>query len=291
MKNNNKPLIISLIIIISILFSACENKISNTDKQNVPNEKPILLDFVYGDELSGFYLTDYKGTEIKHLPKTSEYKVVFYLSQNCGTCIKLLRKFKFFSDMFSSDKLSCSIIWFDAIPNELIKKHKIPPEINYSLMEKHKLSFVSPTMYIVDKDNKVLFYESDLNNIIEKLKVDNIVNFKELIVKANTYIINKSNLVNKEKETVIMFSMDGCKDCAAAEKLIKSNNIEEKYNIIRIYRKEINDKLGIANEVSILKKIYSIDWYPTFIKVKNNGEYTITREVSEEEILNMFIDN
>ncbi len=252
--------------------------------------KAELLDLIYGDRMEGFYLCDSHGEEIQSISSDSGHTIIIYLTDNCKSCIELVRDINIFLEMFTSEKLNYFFIWQDDIPVRVLEKYNIPIDNNLSLAGKYKLSSITPTMFIINEDREVMFVSNEVEQIMEKLILDKIVDIHHLREKANKYLLKKNGDREFEKPTLVMFSMEGCPDCIKADKIIEDYKIANSYNILKVYREGTDESLGMVDVLSVFKKIYEIDWYPTFVKLKNSSDLEIIREVPEETMLDMLLN-
>lgn len=171
---------ITLIIIFCFLFFTGCSRVSDvgdepSKEQSVFNEQdktsieePILLDFIFNDSFSGFEVQSFEGGILKEKPLNSDYQVVFYLTERCSTCIEILRVIHRFEKLFCSEKLDYVIYWEDKIPESILEKYSIANERNFSLNGKVKLSAITPTFFILNKENLVQFTTTDFDLIVKK---------------------------------------------------------------------------------------------------------------------------
>lgn len=218
-------IIVFLIILLTILVINPKNISEHFIRQ--PYEQNQLF-VEFGNAFSGFELTAYDGTTIEGLPK-GKMSVVTYLSDTCSSCMGVLADFNRFSAVFG-DIVNYSIIWTDSIPHSLIEKYKIDNAINYSLSNKTRLSMSTPTFYILDEDNQVVFRDVDRANLIKKLIELGVVDVKILQNNATTYIAREYYGIDDIKEfdnKLVYFYMPGCPDCEKADALFKENTLPE----------------------------------------------------------------
>lgn len=83
--------------------------------------------------------------------------------------------------------------------------------------------------------------------------------------------------------------MDGCPDCQNAEKLLNDNNIASKYDMITIYTVDSKGEKECVDEGEVLKNIYDIDWYPSFL-ILDGDKYEFIGQESDEKLLEKLKD-
>ena len=85
--------------------------------------------------------------------------------------------------------------------------------------------------------------------------------------------------------------MEGCNDCAVAEKMLNAKNIQDKYNLLTVYTEESYGEQEIVDVGSLFLEIYGIEWYPSFLIIKDDT-YQFVGETSIEELENiLMVDN
>lgn len=238
----------------------------------------------HGDNFSGFELTAYDGTAIQELSK-GKITVVTYISDSCSSCMDVLADFNRFSEVFGNT-INYSIVWTDSIPRSLIEKYKIDTAINYALSSKVRLSTSTPTFYILDENNQVLFRDVDRINLIKKLIELNAVDGDTLRDNATKYIAREYYGINNVEELnnkLVYFYMPGCPDCAKADELFKATPLSE-FDFLYIYKYDsVGDDL-IIDKDKLFVSVYEITWYPSFLVAKN-GNIKIIGEMPAEQII------
>lgn len=171
------------------------------------------------------------------------------------------------------------LVWADKLPDADVLDYYGMGDCSYLANNFHAASSYN-TVFLADEDNNIIFkddtgYEVILDRIIELAILDN----DELILNANTYIIE--NLVKQynNKTNLIYFSMPGCPDCADADPIVYDGEVTDKFHITRIEIVKGAEAYDIKDEYSIFKKIYKIDWYPSFLIIKNDNTWSIIRRI------------
>lgn len=271
-----------LIVACALMFVSCQKNIDILNKN--PDKQAELLDFTFNDSFAGFEIQSLDGNVMSELPKNSDYQIVFYLSDRCGTCIEMLRMIHRFESLFCSEKLDYVICWENAIPENLLDKNLINREKNFSLQGKYKLSSVTPTYFMINSDRKLEFSANDFELIIKKIVSDQINSQELMIENANNYI--KSQIIENtsDKLNLIYFSMTGCPDCVAADDVLNSNPIKDVFEISTIYSKNEMDDKKYIDKYNMFLNIYGIDWYPSFLVLNKNGKYELIGKTAVESL-------
>lgn len=260
-------IIISCLIMCFNLM-ACGNKIV---------KKPTNFDLVYGDDFEGFNIYNIDGTEAYIDDKSI---AGFYVSNGCGSCGSVVRNVDKFRKIFQSEYLDYMVLWEDEVPKNLIQKYALQSDKNYSLNGESKLFVITPSFFIL-KDGKIDFQTEDIEMFLNKIASGDYESRDNLIKRVNNIIVDeyKSN----DKPTLLYFAMEGCNDCKNADEILKDDEITNKYDIIKLYRSSDPDDGRLIDKGGFFAKVYDIDWYPTFVKIFDEG-YEIIREVAIEDL-------
>lgn len=275
-------IILILVILLTILIANPKN-ISDSIIRKPYEQNQIFVE--YGDVFSGFELTAYDGTTIKELPK-GKVSVVTYISDTCTSCISVLADFNRFSEVYG-DTINYFIIWTDSIPHSLIVKYKIDSAINYSLSNKTRLSTSTPTFYILDENNQVLFRDVDRINLIKKLIELDAVDISILQNNATRYIAREYYGINDIEEfdnKLVYFYMPGCPDCAKVDALFQENPLPE-FDFLYIYKYDSVGDDMIIDKDKLFVSVYRITWYPSFL-VARHGTIKIIGEMPIDQLIN-----
>lgn len=273
---------ILLIVVCALVFVSCQGNIDILNERS--DKQTELLDFTFNDSFSGFEIQSVDGKVMSEVPQNSDYQIIFYLSDRCGTCIEMLRILHRFESLFCSEKLDYVIYWEDVIPKDLLDKNLINRERNFSLQGKYKLSSVTPTYFMINSDRKLEFAANDLELIIKKIVSDQINSQDMMIENANKYI--KSQIIENtsDKLKLIYFSMTGCPDCVSAEDVLNSEPVKDAFEISTIYSKNEMDDKKYIDKYNMFLNIYGIDWYPSYLVLDKNGEYEFIGKIPVERL-------
>ena len=242
----------------------------------------ILWD--YNDDVTDTRLWDINGNEIMF--PSNQNQIVIFLSSDCGHCIDNLSLYEKVNRIICGNQdVNLLLLWEDIIPKSAVEKYNLTDK-SYSL---HNVRIGSGYgyCYFVDYNNSVKFADnSGLKNVLLYVKENITLNNDEMITNANQYFLDK---YTNTKTTLIYFSMPGCPDCTEATQYIKDNKIESLYNMVRIELERGAKTTDIIDECDIYKTAYSIDWYPSFLILYPNGEYTIIRRVEMNELVSILL--
>ena len=270
------PLTILVIIILLSAFFVLPSMF-----KEAPSEQYIE----YKDDVSDMLF--YDADDIRQ-DFSSNYKLMFYLSADCGECIKDLPILQRINEVFCKDQnLDMYIMWEDKIPLDTVKHYNL--QDNSFSLKNVSISSTYSSSFLLDASNIVIFsdnspYENVLSVVMDLDELDLEVMQKN----AAEYIIN--NMTSKKSDGyLIYFSMPGCKDCEQATPIIEeSHDITERLELVRIER-DLNSKPGdIVDKFGIFKSAFSIDWYPSFAVVKN-GKIDVIRQVEISDLHDLIV--
>lgn len=234
----------------------------------------------YGDEITQVQVYDINGNEATIQP-ASEYTLLFYLSAYCGSCIEYLPEISLLQEIFSEGDVSVRIVWLEKPPRSQLRKYNIPDEINYSMGDKIKLDSSTPTYYLLDKSGKVIFKDVVAANLMDKAAELGIFSLPEVRERLNAYLRRKYDVQGKKGLTMIIFSLEGCPDCADADKMISDKKLDDIYSVNRIY--SWRDNAEPRDRFKIYRYVYDISWYPSFL-VLSDDDYSFIGQVPFDEI-------
>lgn len=278
-KRMKKKLFICLIVVVLFFCSLklLDFKLSFTE---------FYLE--YGDSFDDITLKDFKEKSVR-LPSTNKsYKLVFLLSKECRSCIEKLSLINRIEKIFSDDLLDTFIIWKNKPVLEQIDKNNLSREINFTL-DKVNINTSTPTYYLLDKNNKIVFTNTEVEKLISKLLSLNELNKNKIKKNSNKFISNEFKKFEEEKPILVYFAMEGCSDCEASISIIEDNEIQQKCNFLTIY--DSNSTTGdgkIIDEGGLFKQIYNIEWYPSFL-VFTNEEYQFIGEIEINSLKNKLL--
>ena len=227
----------------------------------------------YNDIFPDIQFVDNKNVKTSVKDFSEEIKIVCYLSNECNTCIDSLNILNRIMSIWSSDKIKLIILWKDEIPTSITDKYNMTESISYSLENKYILSNSTPTMFILDKDNKVVFNDKGvMDTFITKLIDMAICEENQLLNQTDSYINEFIVKSNNAKPTLIFFSEANCNSCIEIEELINKEKISEKYNIVKLSNSNENQDDNERDYGNLFKKIYGVNRYPTLLLITKEGE-------------------
>ena len=156
--------------------------------------------------------------------------------------------------------------------------------INYSLKGKTKLSTSTPTYYILDESNTIVFKDTNRENLLKKISDLGLVSSSTLIANANRYISENFFDGNSDKRKVLYFYMPGCPDCEAANTLLRENDLDEKFDIAYVYKYDTTDSSKVIDKDKLFANVYGITWYPSFL-VLTGSDYRLVGETPAENLI------
>ena len=246
------------------------------------NREITLLE--YGDTFPTETLYNFDGNN--YIPE-NKYHIYIYISKYCGSCLEKMPSISKLLKIYSSSKLSIKIIWQEETPPvNILNKYDVSTE-NCLFIDRHVLLSSSvPKYYIVDNNNRVVFVDNIIKNLVEKTKSLELVEEEWLFENAVDYII--SNYVKHiKKDTIIYFTMEGCKDCQRADIIIDTIIKEYEVDLIKIYSYHSDDPRKICDTDALFLGAFDIDWYPSFLILTESEHLFIGR--TEEDKLEDYI--
>lgn len=237
-----------------------------------------LVQYEYGDQFE-VPLFDSAGNEV---PLPAVPKLLIYTSASCGTCITLLSQTQPLFEIFGSEYFQVFNIWLDDIPTDMIEMRNIPLSRNLSSYGVH-IGGMTPTMYLVDENNMVIFRDYDMNRVVEKIFDLDYLPEGYLRQQADRYLISRLDTVDN-KTPLLYFTMTGCPDCEAADNIINDNpDIEDRFSITKLYRYNEMNPENWTDHFKFFVRIYHINWYPSFM-VFEDGASRLYTEIPENAI-------
>lgn len=286
MKNSVKTFIIALIgfalgVIVSFIA------LPFTVKAFEGKKEEIVID--YGDQFIDVPIKDNQGNSISLTGYSEDYTFVFYVDRFCGSCMDELRTVKQISELYKLMNVKSLVLWNGSISDNYVKKNGL--EECSLVLEDAYIAGTTPTFFILDKDKKVIFKCNLIKDFISKLSEMNIADIAT--VNEKTVRPMSSQDGDDKKPIMLYFSMVGCPDCEFASKVIEENNLENEFEIITLYRDRENVPSELRAQVdngNTLASIYKVDWYPTFLILKEDGSYEIVRRTEESELKETLLD-
>lgn len=245
-----------------------------------------IKDLRYGDSFYTIPVLDAEGKEA--VLKCGEHNtVLFYLSPSCASCGDALRFAGRLQRVFGEDNLQVLLLWSDSMPVSLIEEYGIAPENCFSINGSIAINAPTPTAYLLDSQGSIIYYNADIKLCIEKLYMQVVEEGleKQLRLNANRYLVEHFGISDFEKQQIVYFCMDGCPDCAAADDILANDEGKDERNLYYLYTYNDTEPSHERDEYALLKLVYGIEWYPSFLILQSEEEYRIVGEVPVETLL------
>lgn len=249
------------------------NPVSNSNRTK---DDSILMQ--YGDNIEDVTYKSLEG-ENNSLMNNNEYGVIFYIDPYCESCLKSFVMAKRMDDVLGK-YLDIFIIWRQNPNSDIIKKIGVSKEKQF-IVDNMQISNPYPSYFIIDNTGKIIFNVDNLEKLSKKVVKLDCFTDDDIKKLANKYFLGQIPNDN-QKPALVYFAMEGCKDCAAVEKFLESKHVQDFYNIITVYTE---DSYGeeIVDIGKFFLEIYDINWYPSFVILKD-GTYQFIGESSIKEL-------
>ncbi len=256
------------------------------DIQEEQSGQAALLESIYlenGDHVSILPVVDTGGKNLSGPPIEKDMNLLVYLSDSCGGCLGSMDTLRDLMGVFGTDEIGYAYLYSNSVPRNLEEKYGISREYCYCLDENLMLATSLPTFYLVDGEGTVVFRTDKLELIIQKLIALEIVPQEKLVEQADAYLLERYFQAESDKQQIIYFAMKGCGDCEAADELIDSEEVSERYDVVRIYRDKTEEEGEAGDDFGLFREVYGISWYPSF-EILRGSEREFVGEVSLGEL-------
>ena len=256
------------------------------DIQEEQSGQAALLESIYlenGDNVSILPVVDTDCINLSGPPIEKEMNLLVYLSDSCGGCLGSMDTLRDLMGVFGTDEIGYAYLYSNSVPRNLEEKYGISREYCYCLDENLMLATSLPTFYLVDGEGTVVFRTDKLELIIQKLIALEIVPQEKLVEQADAYLLERYFQAESDKQQIIYFAMKGCGDCEAADELIDSEEVSERYDVVRIYRDKTEEEGEAGDDFGLFREVYGISWYPSF-EILRGSEREFVGEVSLGEL-------
>lgn len=277
-QNRNRQIVIAvaigaiLVAICSAIVFVCLSISAEPAKQNY---------IEYNDNVSDLTFFDVSGQESRFDKET--YKIVVYLSGDCGTCVDALPVLNEINQIYCKDEvIKMYLLWEDRIPKNQVEENKLLD--NSFSLNNVSISSSLDTVFVLNEKNEVIFVDSNgYENVLKFLNDKGTVNNETLVQNSNNFIISEFSEQN-DLPDLVYFGMPGCPDCEEADEIVMSQEIQDRFDITRIERDKNAAADDIVDKLGIFKEIYKIDWYPSFLIIDNSGNYTLIGKTEAENL-------
>lgn len=251
--------------------------------QPVFSQSNDIVHFEYGDSMSTFPVTDCDGVSFDQIPASDKYSLVFYLSDSCSGCLDIIQNFRKIECILGKDEINYVILWTKEIPLKILDKYSVSPNYCYSLNGKTKFATSTPSFYILDPNQEVVFSATDADYLVSKLSQLNIIPPEKLKENTINYIDKNILPQNAKQKQIVYFEMEGCSDCEAANKVMDSEAITSICEITRIFKFDDTDPSHVKDDYGLFKTGLGIQWYPSFL-IFEDGKVRFVGETPVEEL-------
>lgn len=252
-----------------------ELKYRNMNEKKEYSEE-ILLE--YGDK---FPLDKFKKLEKDNKENEDIYNIILYVDPYCDSCIENYIVVERMYKILSKEKIGVKIIWKQKPKEKAIDNIDVPKENQYMVRNTNLLNEY-PLFFITDKNSKVLMMTDNISKVMKKILELEEINRDKIIESSNIYLEGLIDNPDRKKPSLIYFAMEGCPDCESAMEILTKNSILDHYNIQTIYTKDSYGEKEFVDSGDFFMSIYGIDWYPSFLILKENEHIFIGQKTEQE---------
>ena len=252
-----------------------ELKYRNMNEKKEYSEE-ILLE--YGDK---FPLDKFKKLEKDNKENEDIYNIILYVDPYCDSCIENYIVVERMYKILSKEKIGVKIIWKQKPKEKAIDNIDVPKENQYMVRNTNLLNEY-PLFFITDKNSKVLMMTDNISKVMKKILELEEINRDKISESSNIYLEGLIDNPDRKKPSLIYFAMEGCPDCESAMEILTKNSILDHYNIQTIYTKDSYGEKEFVDSGDFFMSIYGIDWYPSFLILKENEHIFIGQKTEQE---------
>lgn len=286
----NKKIYIGIISVLSVIILTLLAIIvwlgSHKDIEQLMNNNTDVVDLRYGDSFKEMQFYDIEGN-IAYLELEKKINCVFYLASTCHSCTDILNSVEKIQAIFGTENVEIMFVWSDVIPQLLVEQYNLDKKECYKLNGEFVLSAATPSAYILDENGTVVYLSSDIQTAIEKLydlNIDMFDNTEQLKTNANDYLMKQFDNIKIKQNRMIYFKMEGCPDCVEADVVLQDIDITDNFKIMTIYKYDDTDISHIKDDYALFRLVYGIKWYPSFLVLKEDGDYSFVGQVPIETL-------
>lgn len=215
-------------------------------------------------------------------------KIIRTVWGNCESCIEKFPVVERLTEIMQGENIEIDILWRQEPKKTLVDTLDISKDKQYRTGSIKVLNEY-PTYFITDEENSVQMISDDIDKIVKKMLSLDEIEKNAIIKETNIYLKKLIGQNDKQKQKLVYFAMDGCPDCQNVEKLLNDNSIASKYDMITIYTVDSKGEKECVDEGEVLKNIYDIDWYPSFL-ILDGDKYEFIGQESDEKLLEKLKD-
>ncbi|MBD5467914.1 MAG: hypothetical protein HDR21_07165 [Lachnospiraceae bacterium] len=276
-------LVLALILVVMTVeywFLVGKQKNGEQTTGNVDYQK---ISVRYGDTIEQIPVRQAGGQEVVTLPYGQPVTLVVYLSEACKTCVDSLAEYERISGILGQENISYLFLFSDRIPASIAERYGVPLEQCYTVDDSVELALSTPTWIYLNSDGRIEMVNSDDELVLEKILKSGYVSSEQLQENARNYLTGHYADADDGRPVLFYFSMQGCMDCAAADEMIAEQKLEEQFEIIRVYTDESDDQGLITDRMQLFRRVFDINWYPSFLLVRE-GHAELIVEYSLEAL-------
>ncbi len=200
----------------------------------------------------------------KNIISKQKYKIFLYIDPYCDSCNDKFVTVERMYNILQKEKIGVNVIWKRTPKDSLVKAVAIPKSNQY-VTECIQIMNEYPMYIITDASNEIVMMTDEESKVIQKLFSMEGVNKNKIVRASNTYLSGLIENLDKEKQSLVYFAMEGCPDCDRAVKILEENQIMNKYNVLTIYTEESYGEHKVADIGDLFMSLYEIEWYPSFL--------------------------
>lgn len=283
-KNNRVKSIWIYIVILVAVMTAEYFVLTGREKKAEQAESNIdyqKISVHYGDMAEQIPVRHAGEQEITTLPYGQEVTLVVYLSEACKTCLDSLAEYERISGILGQEDISYVFLFSDRIPASIAEQYGVSLEQCYTVDSSVELALSTPTWMYLNSDGMIEMLHTDGELVLEKILKSGYIAEQQLQGNAQNYLMEHFSDTNGEKPVLFYFSMQGCKDCAAADEMIEEQGLEEQFEIIRIYTEQDPGQNLISDQFQLFRRVYDLNWYPSFLLVRDEKAELIVEQSLE----------
>ena len=267
--------------VLAIVGMRCVDKLKNEKKED------CILE--YNSRLQVEKLTPLGEKTQQEEALDNKYKVFLYIDASCESCIKSFSVVERMYTLLKEEKIAVNIIWRQKPDGGLLKSLSIPKDSQYET-DGINLRNEFPLYVLTGADNRIMMMTENADKMMQKILLLDNVDKNKIVQAANTYLQNLLSESGNGKSDLIYFAMDGCSDCESAMKTLNEKKVLSGYNLLTIYTEDSYGEKELTDDGGLFRVIYGIEWYPSFLIVRN-GEYEFVGQETEADLIKIFIEN
>lgn len=281
-KVGKMVLVLAIVVIamtVEYWFLTGREKKEEQTGSNVDYQK---ISVRYGDSIEQIPVRQADSQQMTTLPYGREVTLVVYLSEACKTCVDSLADYERISGILGQENISYLFLFSDRIPASIAGQYGVSLDQCYTVDDSVELALSTPTWIYLNSDGTIEMIHSDDELVLEKVLKSGFVTDGQLWENAQNYLMEHYADTDDGRPTLFYFSMQGCMDCAAADEVIREKNLEEQFEIIRIYTEDAEEQDLITDRMQLFRQVFDINWYPSFLLVREDGSDLIVEYRLEE---------